>query len=373
MSDPKNKTRNFIPYFVHTAIISAVLCMPLLMLSRTEFKVTVTDYLLLLILPVSVVLVFYVNYFILIDRLLLRKKLIPYIVCNLLLVSTLAFMHYIPVKPFRMGDSRLSHEMPARPMRDVPRPHDIKGRPLHPPKPQFITSDIILFLLAIGVSVAIKSTYYLHQAEIVRHELERSKSEAELQNLKAQLNPHFLFNALNNIYSFILSSPGKARKSTEDLCSLLRFTLYKSRNGTVPLSEEIDFLKAFISLTTSRFPEDADIRVTLPDKTSDIQIAPLLFQPIVENAFKYGMKAGHDSFVKVFIGEDRGTVSCRVENSLPRTLADKKPSGNPRTGIGIENLRKRLEIMYKGRYLLEYGIKENRYSTLLIIETANKL
>lgn len=369
----KNKTRNFIPYFVHTAIISAGLCMPLLILSRTEFETTVTDYLLLLILPVSVVLIFYINYFFLIDRLLLRKKLLSYIVCNLMLVILLAFMHYIPVKPFRMEDSRPAHEMPARPIPDNRRPHDSIGRPAHPPKPQFITSDIILFLLAIGVSVAIKSTYYLHQAEIVRHELERSKSEAELQNLKAQLNPHFLFNALNNIYSFILSSPDKARKSTEDLCNLLRFTLYKSRNETVPFSEEIDFLKAFISLTISRFPENADIRVTLPENTSDIQIAPLLFQPIVENAFKYGMKAGHDSFVRVFIGADKGTVSCRVENSLPKRSPENRPARNPRTGIGIENLKKRLEIMYQGRYLLEYGIKGNTYSTLLIIETGNKL
>ncbi len=359
------KERDILPKLMHITIWTTVLLMPLFVIWRSGVSSAgLKDYLTLLILPASIIIVFYVNYLLLIDRFLFTGKFGWFALCNLLLIPLIMLtLGNIPVT-FNPDESRF----PVGPVLERPGPpFRSPGHPFPPVHRKFITGDIILYLLAIGVSVAVKATHNWYRTENRRQELERVNAHAELQNLKNQLNPHFLFNALNNIYSFIKTDPDQAQHSMDDLCRLLRYTLYKSDSQTVPFSEEIQLLESYISLIQVKFHPDAHISVNLPESPSDTPVAPMLLQPLVENAFKHGMRSGQDSFVKISVEEKNSHIICETENSLLPGFPAATSSVS--SCIGLPNLKKRLEIIYKGKYMLEYGPDGKVFRTFLIIET----
>ena len=203
-----------------------------------------------------------------------------------------------------------------------------------------------------------------YRAETARRELERSRTEAELQNLKSQLNPHFLFNTLNNIYSLIQLDADRAQSVVHDLSRLLRYVLYDSSRPTVPLRAEVDFLRDYISLMRIRQPRHVRIYVSLPEEPSQAPVAPLLFISLVENAFKHGVSNEKPSYITIELNEIGEQLICRIRNSrFPKNGEDRSGSG-----IGLKNLQKRLEMIYPGRYTFEYGpLGETDYQALLTI------
>ena len=207
-----------------------------------------------------------------------------------------------------------------------------------------------------------------YRAENIRKDLERSRSEAELQNLKSQLNPHFLFNTLNNIYSLIQLDPNRAQQTVHDLSRLLRYVLYDSSRPTVPLKAEMDFLGNYIELMRIRLPRHVRLDVSLPENPSHTLVAPLLFISLVENAFKHGVSNDRPSFIDIDIREEEGVLACRIENSFfPKSEADRSGSG-----IGLANLCRRLEMIYPGRYEMKYGQHGDTYETLLRINLTDR-
>lgn len=206
-----------------------------------------------------------------------------------------------------------------------------------------------------------------YENEKRRKEQEHSHVRIELQNLRNQLNPHFLFNALNNIYSFIGSDSDHARRSLDSLCELLRYALYRSDRPEVYFREEVSFIRNYIDLAGERLPDDTDLSVELPDPGSETLIAPMLFIVPVENAFKHGVRSGKSSFIHIVLKENDGRIICKVENSC---YPDYDSQESRDTGIGLENLHRRLDILYDGHYTFQYGVTDNeKYYSYLEIET----
>ena len=193
--------------------------------------------------------------------------------------------------------------------------------------------------------------------------LEKERAEAELKNLKSQLNPHFLFNTLNNIYSLISFSPERAQGAVHELSKLLRYVLYENNQHFVPLEKELDFLRNYIELMRIRLPEQVKLETRIESgEASSALIAPLLFISLIENAFKHGVSYSNPSFIHIQImAADRYNLTCEITNSFfPKSDQDKSGSG-----IGLSNLRKRLELLYPGRYVLECGQEGSLFRAVL--------
>ena len=181
---------------------------------------------------------------------------------------------------------------------------------------------------------------------------------AELTWLKHQLNPHFLFNTLNNISSLTQIDPDKAQESIGQLSDLLRYALYDSEAEKVPLQSEVEFMGNYIDLMALRCNELTTVTKELKAPQEHVEVAPLLFISLVENAFKHGVNARYPSFVKVFLGYAEGIISFRTENSL----FEKQGSDHIGSGIGLENMKRRLELLYPGKYTYSQKAGDGTYS-----------
>ena len=154
---------------------------------------------------------------------------------------------------------------------------------------------------------------------------EKSRMEAELKNLRNQLNPHFLLNTLNNIYALIAFDTDKAQEAVQELSRLLRHVLYDNQQNFVPLNKEMDFIRNYIGLMRIRLSDQVKVETTFdvhPD--SRTPIAPLIFISLIENAFKHGISPTEPSYISIRFAEDEHTISCEIENTNhPKTQADK--------------------------------------------------
>lgn len=229
----------------------------------------------------------------------------------------------------------------------------------------FTFRNTVIYMAIVGIAVAVKMTTEWYNNEAQRKEIEKNQAEAELANLKNQVNPHFLFNTLNNIYSLIQIDPAQAQEAVHDLSGMLRYVLYESQKDTVPLAKECEFLNEYVKLMGARLTSGVKLEVSLPSSLSNRQIAPLLFIPLVENAFKHGISDTDESFIRIELKEDGEYVTCLVENScFPKDDTDRSGSG-----IGITNLKRRLDLLYPGAYSFEYGRVQSVYRSLLRIRT----
>ena len=214
--------------------------------------------------------------------------------------------------------------------------------------------QILVIALAVGIRHVMRSNDILLEAQEER----RKSAEAELTWLKHQLNPHFLFNTLNNISSLTQIDPDKAQESIGQLSDLLRYALYDSEAEKVPLQSEVEFMGNYIDLMALRCNELTTVTKELKAPQEHVEVAPLLFISLVENAFKHGVNARYPSFVKVFLGYAEGIISFRTENSL----FEKQGSDHIGSGIGLENMKRRLELLYPGKYTYSQKAGDGTYS-----------
>lgn len=344
---------------------------------------------------VSFFIVFYVNYFFLIKKYLYEKRLTGFILWNILLVALaglavhLFFKNgFLPVQDsFRPGFEDGGPGGPGGPASGTGTPDFGPGGPGGPeerpkrtgfrpgrpgPRPWldsmgFISRNVIIYLGVIGLAVAVRMTERWYRDEKKRDEMEKAATEAELVALKSQVNPHFLFNTLNNIYSLIQIDQDKAQEAVHDLSGMLRYVLYDSEKPSVPLSKETGFLKDYIKLMSMRCSSNVILDVSLPETDSDKHVAPLLFIPLVENAFKHGISTSEPSSIKIALKEEGEYVSFLVENtSFPKNDSDRSGSG-----IGVKNLQRRLDMLYPGQHTFEYGEAFGLYRSFLKIKAGN--
>ena len=319
----------------------------------------------------SLVVVFFFNYTFLIDQYLYSQRS-KYVIFNIVLVGLLALIMFAWEKmDFDIMNGFVAPDM------NVPRRgymfHPRMGgggfdifRPVPPFRhnlPLFIMGKILPLMLMIGMAIAIKAIYRLNKAEREVKELERSRTEAELKNLRNQLNPHFLFNTLNNIYALIDISPDKARLSILQLSDMMRHVLYNDKSRYIQLSKELRFIEDYVSLMKLRMNDNLEITVDLPKDSEGVMVAPLMFISLVENAFKHGVSTTKPSFLTIDIKLNEQGIICKVENSyFPKGKED-----NSGSGIGISNLRKRLDLIYGSDYVYNTEHDDKKYVAILIL------
>lgn len=198
-----------------------------------------------------------------------------------------------------------------------------------------------------------------------KFQVEREKMALEIQNiqiekdfLKAQLNPHFLFNTLNNLYGLTVRKDNLAPELILNLSDIMSYTLYESNTEIVRLEKELDFIKNYIALEKMRYPDDANIQIVIEGErqTAGLFVAPLLTFTFIENAFKYGLKNAKNAFIKLEIKIENNIYWFSLENDLEETTKESDFGG-----IGLENARKRLELLYPNQYELEIRRFENSF------------
>lgn len=216
-------------------------------------------------------------------------------------------------------------------------------------KESMFLDNVMISVLVVGFNAAIKLTIKWQHEEQKNKELEKQKLKAELAFLKNQVSPHFFMNTLNNIHALIDINSENAKESVIKLSKLMRYLLYDSEEGKTTLAKEIEFIKSYVDLMKLRFTKQVKIKLSFPEHIPNIEIPPMLFTSLLENAFKHGISYQKKSFVEVILNADSGFLYFRIRNSKKESNNGLDESG----GMGLENLRKRLELIYKKQYSLE--------------------
>lgn len=226
------------------------------------------------------------------------------------------------------------------------------------------TFGALLSLATLITAIAFKLFKEQLNSEERIHELERAKLEAELDFLKTQMNPHFLFNTLNGILVLTKTNPSKASETIIQLSDLLRYQTYECSGDQVLLSAEADYIKKYLNLQSLRFPE-ANIQFEMKGEIGGLTIFPFIFLPFVENAVKHGIeKSEKNGYIRIFIEVLNKKLLFFVENTNEGYKKHKKG------GIGLMNIRRRLELLYPECYELEIKESEPLYSVKLNINLA---
>ncbi|WP_420459537.1 sensor histidine kinase [Neolewinella sp.] len=207
------------------------------------------------------------------------------------------------------------------------------------------------------------------ELEARRKELENQQLTSELQFLKAQINPHFLFNTLNNLYYLAINESSRTPEVIAKLSGMMRYMLYDSNHPLVPLAREIEYIENYLSLERLRLDDRVPITFEVAGEVEGVRIAPLILITFLENAFKHGVSgsAEGDVFITVRLDVEAGSCHYRVTNSK---LAAGSKTLNEKSGIGLQNVRRRLELSYPDRYRLHTDETEDRYRVDLQLQLA---
>ncbi len=219
------------------------------------------------------------------------------------------------------------------------------------------------FLVTAGVAVKLLFDYARLQRRMM--EIAKEKAEAELNFLKSQINPHFIFNSLNSVYFLIDKDNKQARTALQKFSDMLRYQLYEMNGARIPIEKEVAFLKDYMDLQRLRIDEKYDVQFNLDVSVYGLQVEPLLLIPLMENAFKHiSHHTGKKNFVYVSIGRDNGSLFFNVENSKEDKLSTNTGDG----GIGLQNVKKRLELLYPGKHELKVKETADDFSVNLKVQ-----
>lgn len=317
------------------------------------------------------VVIFYANYLLFTPKLFFRHRKLLYFVAAISLVVVATVVNEYAFKKYDFRGRNTNHEMGMRPRLQPPPGVPFMPRNQFPmgykmpsknwPMYNFIITTVFLSGFGLGLSFTDKFT----KQEKERKEAEKEKLNTELAFLKNQINPHFLFNTLNNIYSLVQTSVPNGQKAILQLSKLMRYILYETEKGDRFLSQEIDFMKTYIELMKLRISDKVSITVSFPEDFNDVAIPPLLFLPFVENAFKHGISYRRPSFVNVQLKTELGKIIFDCSNSIGNVAEEPLKSDS---GIGLENVKKRLTLLYPDRHNLQVFETESTYQVILQID-----
>lgn len=205
------------------------------------------------------------------------------------------------------------------------------------------------------------SDWIRHQNE--KRELERQSMQSELKFLKTQINPHFLFNTLNNLYALTLKKSDQAPTIVLQLSEMMRYMLYECNEKFVPLEKEIRYMQHYFDLEKLRFGKNEKLELMVLGEAGNLKIAPLVIIPFIENAFKHGLKSGIDSnaYCIATLQIKDSTLEFTIVNSKPQTPVEKDKVG----GIGLVNVQRRLNLIYPDQYQLKISNTKDEYSVML--------
>lgn len=291
------------------------------------------------------IVVVYINILYLIPQFLQKKKPLLYLIC----LVALAFL----VTPIKTASYLLINQN-------------------SPEAQQYVLDHRnVIFLIYIFVCLAstlfkVTSDWLTHHNE--KNELESQKLQSELKFLKSQINPHFFFNTLNNLYALTLKKSDLAPEIVLRLSEMMRYMLYESNEKRVSLEKEVNYVKNYLELEKLRQGNKFDIKFKLQGITTNKQIAPLMFIPFLENSFKHGLdnqiKSG---FVNIELNLHENSVELDITNSKTPSIPTKQ-KGKKSGGIGLENVKRRLKLLYPQKHVLEIEDKPNTFKVFLNIQ-----
>ena len=317
---------------------------------------------------ITYIFIFYLNTWILLPQLYLKKKYFLYAVSILLLLAAVWIL-----KPFdRLVTNRnpsvsIIEQRPKPPRGDFRKPPP--GNPPGPPRPQsgrrsprVDVVSIFLFIMILALSLAIQIRQRLRLAEQRALKAEADKANAELSFLKAQINPHFLFNTLNNIYSLATVKSENTAESILKLSNIMRYVTDDIREEYVPLENEVAFISDYIDLQRLRLGDKMEVGFLVSGKISGKKIAPLMLMTFIENVFKYGISKHEPSAIDIQLTATSDMIRFFCQNKLYPA-----PRQAESTGIGIDNTKQRLQHLYPGKHELTIKTDNEKYTVLLIL------
>ncbi len=296
------------------------------------------------ILFVVLILIFYVNTNYWVPGFLFRNRTVRYILINIVTAILVAYLMENVEKQLGLWEVMNKAFKAAREAGSGKRHED------------FIDYfSLLISLIVLGISTSLATIQNWRKNLVLQEELKSERINTELQFLKAQINPHFFFNTLNNIYALTQVNVDAAGDAIHKLSRMMRYVLYETQHVTVMLSREIDFVEDYIELMKLRLTDKVQVRFSHPEPLRDVPVAPMIFLPFIENAFKHGISSTKPCFIDIEITQQAKNVQLMVRNTL---FVEKKPGLDEGTGIGLVNTRRRLDLLYPGKYDLE--VRENK-------------
>jgi len=312
---------------------------------------------------IFIVLFYYFNTQVLVPRLLINKKWGWYILSIAVCLGAFLFL------PKEIANFLVEPEF-IRQNNEFIRNPDFKGIPKLTRAPRRARPiadpyNTVLFLLVFAFGTCISVTQRWLRTERTRKETENEKLNTELSFLKSQVNPHFFFNTLNNIYSLAVVRSEKTAPAVMKLSSIMRYILTETQRDLVPLRNEVDFIHNFIELQQVRLTDKVKLNFAASGDIETMLIAPLIFIPFVENAFKYGVSTKESSNIDITINTNGNKILFYASNNIVASESNLMEN----TGIGINNVKRRLELMYPDRHQLSTTIENKTYVVKLEITT----
>jgi LytS/YehU family sensor histidine kinase len=225
-----------------------------------------------------------------------------------------------------------------------------------------VREAIFLLVLAVGLSISLLQQWL--KVEQTKEEIEKEMLRTELSFLKTQLNPQFFFNTLNNIYSLAITGSDKTTSAILKLSAIMRYILTETKYDWVPIQSEIDFLNDYIELQKVRLTDNVELNVNINGTITNQKVAPLLFIPFVENAFKYGVSTVENSFIHINLNIKENSIVFSVENSIAANAGN---TLTETTGIGIKNVERRLALLYPHMHKLTIEKEKNTFRVTLTL------
>ncbi|TSD67904.1 sensor histidine kinase [Inquilinus sp. KBS0705] len=302
---------------------------------------------------------YYINAYILVPRFLLKKRTGLYFLTILFMTVAIVFLSGFADKFLNLRELLEAAFHKSGPPKRGGRDGGKHG--------YLDTFIITLTSLVLGISTSITTTQKWQKDKELHQEMEQDKISSELSFLKAQINPHFFFNTLNNIYALTLVNVETSRVALHQLSRMMRYVLYDTQNTTALLSQEVAFIKDYISLMQLRLTDRTKVNFQSPAMLREFPVAPMLFLTFVENAFKHGISDTQQSDIEVIITQEDNTVSMMVKNTI---FKEKGMNIEENQGIGLNNTIRRLDLLYPGKYTLEVNesAETNQYTVNLTLQ-----
>lgn len=324
---------------IHIAIWIVIILLPLMFMNHGR-GMSVSQFMLTTTVPLTFMAVFYIDYLWLTPRYFVTGHRTQFFVINTFIVIVLGIALHLWMS--------LSHDMLGHNHREPPLILTVA----------FVIRDIVNLVIAAAIATLLHLALQWQTAE-------EARKEAELSNLRSQINPHFLLNTLNNIYALTAINTQKAQEAIQDLSKMLRHILYDYQRSEIELRDEVEFLKNYIRLMKLRQGPSVEVNTSFHITNEQQKVAPMIFISLVENAFKHGVKPAVPCTINITIQANDKQIVCDIVNSNhPKTSTDR--SGH---GVGLELVRRRLELAYKGRYEWTHGVNDNQkmyHSTITI-------
>lgn len=320
-----------------------------------------------ILIPLSIL--FLINRFILVTRFLFKGRIKIYIFSLFGVVLILTVCSHIydvnnikaPPQKGLQANSEMRPPQDAPPKRNdppgKPRPGQREPRPVPP-----FANFLIFSFLMVGFDTGLRSGLRWIEVENEKVKLEKENVSNQLALLKTQVSPHFFMNTLNNIHSLVDTNTEEAKEAIIRLSKMMRYLLYETEAEQTTLKKEVEFLESYISLMKLRFSEKVRITLTLPGTIPDTTIPPFLFTSFIENAFKHGISYKNESFITIDLILGKEKLLFTIKNSKTE-----KSQMNEFSGIGIENTRKRLALLYGNNYHLDILDNEELYTVNLTV------